>query len=333
MDLDRIIKELFKDAYEGNNISGEFSIPCFYTKVNGVSNAKDSEYPVVEIGDYDDFLNALEEYLEKAMKFYCDDYEFFDFNNKEEFVKQLIVGLLISASRNDLQNFILYVRQRTLIFDRPKMPDEDYKYGDLKFHCFLRKASYNLEAPYRFCIVVKNENDDRFTLPALTFYILGDKAYLYAVQRITKGPITGNLSRKLDRYFRKVNKGIDLEDDIAKVSPNALVALTIFNGYLKNLGIKEVVALNYMPLRYHSMEDIILDIGSEDELEKLDMNQSNITNKFMNLLNRYNYHFESDKTYYEDETDEMHLFLDGKGRNDNIINDIYKSVYKENKKR
>ena len=138
--------------------------------------------------------------------------------------------------------------------------------------------------------------------------------------------------------FRKVNKGIDSEEDIAKVSPNALVSLTIFNAYLKRKCFSKIITPSYMPIRYNSK--LIRNINrnySDDELEKenelVDRDQFNITNKMMYLLNRYAYHFSDCVSEYDDIKDEMHLKLnDTRVNGDNIILGI-DNIFSRNNKR
>ena len=55
----------------------------------------------------------------------------------------------------------------------------------------------------------------------------------------------------------------------------------------------------------------------------LDLDQFNMTNKFMNLFMRYNYHFSNCKIDYDLNSDEMQMYI-GKPKfnDDNIINQI-----------
>jgi hypothetical protein len=93
-----------------------------------------------------------------------------------------------------------------------------------------------------------------------------------------------------------------------------------------------------MPLRYSFHKEVaeVFDRG-EESVQKVDQIQYNVTDKFMNLMNRYNYHFESKDSYYDDLKGEMHLFLNGKKKNDdNIINDmrfIFENKQKKNTQR
>lgn len=335
MDLDRIVKELINDSKNGIKMSYDCEFPGFYCKVNGVDNFNDDKLPVVEIPDYDYFLKVLSKYLDVAYKFYEDDKDFKYFNNDEEYVKQLIVGLLMSAGRYDLLNLTDYIEKRIQMFNKPAFKEIETKYDDVCVRCIVRTNGYMLETPYKFLIVLNKEGCmEKFVLPTLNFAIVDDKAYVYAIQNNSRGKPSGVMSKKLDRYFRKVNKGVDLNDDISNISPNALVSLTIFASYLKSIGVNEIISLDYMPIRYSYREELAhVFKDTEKLLITMDRDQYNITNKFMNVMNRYNYHFYSRDTYYDDLNGEMHLFLNGKERNDdNIINDIDKIFNKKQSK-
>lgn len=337
MNLDVIVKKIFNRCKNGLVSTSSSFHPGFYVKIDGVCNYKDDKYPVVEINNYNHFLLALEEYLKVAKIFYDDDRELEGYS-EEEFIMQLIIGLVINAGREDLRDFNSYIVKRTNSFVKPMLDENIIKYGDYNIVCTIRNNSSFLEAPYKFLIVIRDKDfKHRFVLPTVNFYISDNKAYVFSLQRVSKRDIIGELEKKLDRYFRKVNKGVDINDDISNVSSNALVAFTIFCSYLKSIGIKEVVALNYMPLRYSFHYEIAeLENNYDKKIEKIksiDRDQFNITNKFMNVMNRYNYHFYSKDSYYDDLKDEMHVFLNGEKNNDgNIINEIDLLFNKENKK-
>ena len=335
MELDRIVRELIDDSKNGIKFSRDCEFPGFYTRVNGINNFSDDKFPVIEIPDYDYFLELLKEYIDLAYVFYDDDKDFKYFKNDEEYVKQLILGLFLSAGRYDLLNVNEYIKRRIKMFNKPSFKEIETKYNDICIRCIVRKNTYMLETPYKFLIILNKEgNMEKFVLPTLNFAIIDDVAHIYAIQNTSRGKPSGEMSKKFDRYFRKVNKGVDQNDDISNITHTALVSLTLFASYLKSIGIKEIVSLDYMPIRYSYREELTSTFKNKDTLlEIMDRDQYNITNKFMNLMNRYNYHFYSKDAYYDDINGEMHLYLNGKENDDNnIINEIDKIfLNKQNK--
>jgi len=165
--------------------------------------------------------------------------------------------------------------------------------------------------------------------------LIDDVCYLGSIQR--KHKIESNsLSKKLDRYFRKVNKGVDEEDDIYNVTPTALVSLTIFSSLLRKYSVNEISASTYMPIRYYGYRDKLpfkKGIDYNEALNRLDLDKYNMTNKFMYLLLRYDHHFNSG-CEFDEVSDEMHLMINNADTSgDNIIYEIYNMVdrYREEK--
>ena len=77
------------------------------------------------------------------------------------------------------------------------------------------------------------EDGESFVLPNITFGQVEDKVVVYAVQGM-KEKQYNTLSKKLDRHFRKLNKDVDMEDEIlSQVSVNALVSVVCFMAYVQ----------------------------------------------------------------------------------------------------
>jgi len=111
-----------------------------------------------------------------------------------------------------------------------------------------------------------------------------------------------------------------------QVSPNALVSLTMFVSYLKSMGVTQIVARDYQPARYQSIESRIAE-RKEDEIAKkqqeiLDQDQFNITNKFMYLFLRYNYHFPACTCDYD--IDQGQMIMNIKDESEIKENILYK---------
>lgn len=336
MDVETIVNEVFEEAK-----NGVVSIDCnggywsffvkFYLNKHDNTNKLNNKFPIVNVSDYNEFIKRVEDYLIIASEFYSKDIEYFDLSDKKAYLKKLFLDLICNATIYNLNNINEYIDIKTkqLLDDKVILKEKSLgKYGSLDIECCISKNPSNLEAPYKMSISFIDENNEKFLLPNITFAIIDDMAYVMCIQSSNKSHKDNVLSKKLDRYFRKVNKGVE-DEEISKVSPNALVALTIFSSYLSNMKVDKIVAPNFMPIRYNNLRVKLFNkykndkAKKDEEIEKIDYIQSNITEKFMNLFLRYAYHFSSDLNY-DDIKDEMNLTLNGKKNrlDDNIIYDI-----------
>jgi hypothetical protein len=337
-DVSRLVKEVFFEASKGlvkiDSKSGYWNFYLrFYEKINGISNCYNDKYPVIDIPSYNNFIEAINSYLENASFFYDKDKDYFDLE-EESFYKKLILDLFISASNYDFNNIINYIERKnrmlinnTITFDKLILGN----YNGLEIVAKIDKTTSNLEAPYKMKFYFIDKENNIFNLPSVTFGLIDNVAYLMCIQNTNKKQ-DNKLAKSLDRYFRKVNKGIDLNSDISNISPNSLVSLTLFIAYLKNNGIDKIIAFDYLPLRYNGNKIMIYHKYKDKEelsnaLIRHDKDQFNMTNKFMYLFKRYCYHFKDCDYYYDDLTRSMQVKLERVNfSDDNIIFDLDRCV-------
>ena len=82
--------------------------------------------------------------------------------------------------------------------------------------------------------------------------------------------------------------------DISKVFPSALLSLTTFLSLLYSEEIYDVKAVPYLPLGYLSRDIVARKDGINlDLLERNQMIQDNVTNKFMRTFLSASHHLES----------------------------------------
>ena len=337
-DIEEIINKVFEECGKGRIRIGDpdYGFWTFYTKFfykcGNQNNITNSYYPIVDIPNKKKFIKEIEEYLFHAERFYYKDKEFFCLNN-DSFKEKLIHDLFLNATTYDFSNIIEFIKTRK------RLIQEELTMGGFilgKFDNYIiqgriNKNPSNLEGPYNFHIIMVDEFDNQFVLPSITFGIADETAYIYAVQN-KKGKQSNPLAKKLDRLFRKVNKDVDSEDVIANVSPNALVSLTIFNSFLINNNITQIIAPDFMPLRYHANKIAkyhrTVKEAHDKVLEKHNHDQYNITNKFMYLLMRYAHHFDNTEIYYDENRNIMQMQLSNKQseNTDNLIYTIDKSI-------
>ncbi len=340
-DTKQLITNIFDQAAKGFIEIGDETFGYwsyynrFYANIEGQTNSKiDPQHVEFQIPNLEVFGDEVEKYLETALAFYKDDRNYFVLTPASH-KQKLFADLLVNATNYDVNNPIPYIQTRTRllqnpmhtgVFDLGTLCLED-KSGPLTLHTFgaIGKTMSNLEGPYRFEIAIDDQNGNRFKLPYITFGIDGNTAYVYSVQNKNRKQ-DNPLVKKLDRYFRKVNKDIDPADQISQVSPNALVSLTIFNSFLQQLDIKEIYAPDYLPIRYQSNLDaqlhrITTNDAAEEVIMRHERDQQNMTDKFYNLFLRYNHHFDTSEVEYNDMTNMLRLQLPTQPpqKNDNII--------------
>ena len=106
-------------------------------------------------------------------------------------------------------------------------------------------------------------------------------------------------SKKIWRKLYKINDGVSEGDndisDISKVSPSAVLSLTVFLTLLDSVHISDVKGVPYLPLRYLSRDTMAKEKTGERREELLERNlriQENVTDKFIRTFLRAAYHLD-----------------------------------------
>lgn len=335
--LDYLFKELVNEAacgkltFETERYGNWIYNSQFFSEIENQSNNHNNLSPVLKVHDYKHLINQLEEYINIASRIYYEEKQEDDLT-EDGFHKFLMYMLIANCSNYDLENFSSFVEKRTQILknkEHNKKINLPYL-NNHKFTVAICDTPSNLEAPNKFTPVLKNEDGSRFVLPSITYGFYDDKAYIGAIQGL-KGKQTNEASRKMDRYFRKLNNGVNMEEIEGNVSPNAVASLTIFNAYLKSKNINKIVAPCFLPVRAETPRRSLLvksqknpDSYNEEwlnlRLDEKDKEQFNATNKFMYLFKRYCYHFTDSDCWFDDHKQEMQTILNKQTKtSDNII--------------
>ena len=317
-----LIDKIFVKAANENNLvvisdpnfGDDIKFYCsFFNKIKGISNSTNEDIPVMNIPDYDLFIDAMTEYITEALQFYRNDYLGL---NQRSLAEKLIYDVIGCATTADFANIIPFLKHRTNML-KNKFSRGIFEIGQFKEYSVLgsiESAGSNYEAPYKFVIAFDDESKGRFKPPSIIFGVEGDKVYVYAIQntalrdkkdvkkehlkpkdreQFLKNKIT---EKNLNRFFRKLNANVDENDFISNISPNFLVSFTIFASYMRQLGKKEIVAPIYLPVRYNS--NLSKSLEGLDDVESIqnmgeqhEHNYFNCINKFAYLFYRYNHHF------------------------------------------
>lgn len=322
--ISSIIDDVFAQAQTGKIVIGQKDNAwtyClkFYQQIEGqrnfVPNALD---PIVIIPNRRVFVEKVTKYLFYAKDFYRGDRSFFDLE-PDDFMKKLFMDLFISATNFDLNNIEQYIDKRTQIICNKQLTFKEQvgTYNDFSVIVSVKQNVSNLEGPYKFTPTLANNEGAIFNLPSVTFGVANNGVYVYGVQKRKNSDDTPVFAEALDKHFREVNHKV--KDAYRNVSPNALVSFTLFCTYLKAINQNKIVAPCFMPIRYYGRKNAIeKNSQTAEELEaalaEQDRDQTNITNKFMKLLERYCYHFEDAWLTYNIETESMYMQL---GKSDN----------------
>ncbi len=312
----------------------------FFATVDGKTNATNSTYPVLKIANMENFCKAVDEYFEVALKFYDFEKTYFDVNPTQH--KQLLFhSLFVNATPYDFENPMQYIQTKTAQLQTPLKEGmfEIGTFGEYKIKTKIEKLKSNFEAPYRQTFVFETlDGADSFQLPFVNWALVGNTAYVYSVQNTNKKQETV-LAKKLDRFFRKLNKDVDPEDEMAQVSPNAVATSALFFSFLKQNGITNIVAPSFSPVRYNGTKIAAyakLNQGKtpnptitshKKALEWENRNQYSMTNKFMYLFLRYAHHFPETEFNFDDFRQTMFATLAPTQEiGDNIIYDLDMSL-------
>lgn len=351
VNIDKVIDETIKQMELGIIRTKSSKL---YLKIHTDYGSSFEITPTLNIKDKTVFYNNIKEYLSLFRSSGL-------INISEDFVKTGVTILISNMSIDDFNNPSEYVR-RTIEFKKNKLlSQKSYGYiNSLEGSLNINARIYNVETPYCFETYLSGE-DGYYVLPAISYGIADDTCYIYAIQNIGEYRETP-YSKKIKRKLYKLNKDI-LENEtqeyidykskksdyypenISDVSPNAVLALTIFLNEIEKHGINKVKVIPYLPIRYENRikmtaYDLIHDEKyknlKEEERKTLFLRlvknqydiQSNITEKFIRTFYRVAHHFDNvNITSLPMELDDkLHMNLSEFKYSDNeILNDVIES--------
>lgn len=359
-----IIEELFQEAKNGRILIGkEPDAWTFYTQFfvkieNQNPNAFSQDAPTINIPNYSRFLQKTEKYLQIAKQFYSSDQQYYEIDDNQ-FSKKLVLDMLINCSATDFSNIENYVDAKTKVIvqsqkflsalgledrkpfskqnlSKQSEPQKDLFLGKFdtgenitKIYASIYKNRSSIESPLVFLPYFQDAQTNTFYMPAIMFGLgtdnLGKKSiYIGAVQNFAEKQ-DSKFAKKMDRYLRKVNSGVDADSIEYQVSPKAVVSMVMFLEYAKNLGAELLYATDFMPLRYNSKTNSPK--GKDADIkEKIDSDQFNQTNRFMYLFERIEHHFKDINLQILEDGCKMDLQFDEPQNSDNIIFEIAQSV-------
>lgn len=312
----KLLKEILNEASTGTIIIGTIDGNSSWTfDVNFLLNYRNrleenpESLPILNVQNMNLLVYKLDKYLEEATEFYQFEKEYWDLDD-EQFKKKLIFDLFVSATPQDFENILPYIDHRTemLLNNCEQNPFIVGQYNGLNVVAKVKKNSSNLEAPFKMKIAF-TDDQNQFMLPQISFGIDDkDQVNIYSIQnkiQAEKNP----LHKKLDRLFRSVNKNVSPEEDIANISPNALVAFTIFASCFEQQGYNNLVFHTNMPLRYQSRVAMTERKTGSAELahQEADRIEYSATNRLLYTAERFAHHFPNSRVEFDDITNNLYL--------------------------
>ena len=275
------------------------------------------------------FEELLVEYVEKALLFYdssnfCEEVLGNDLGNGICREKVIMTLLWSNATVGDFQDPCSFLRKRIAFFD---MQDFDlYKaprivgYSevlDADIMCCVKKAKFESETPYYLESFLLNSVDGEriYEFPRVYFGVCNKNAYVYAIQNSKNKFINDKFIKKIERKMYKVNDGLDVNGDtydnygvgnLKDITPSFLIAANIFSGLLRNFDINKLNVISILVSRWNakiltidSRRNLLLKKGVDNEeinlmvedfYNKSIMLQTNLTDKFLRVFRRLEYH-------------------------------------------
>ncbi len=293
--------------------------------------------PILKISNYSSFINRLGLLLDLMEKFHENDKDYYNLDNYQ-FKRYLLMSLFSNMNETDFNYPLEYLSKMTEAystnydFSLKKLVGKiNIKGKEIEIYETLSKNLASMEAPVKKCFIFKSGNDE-VNSPKIYYYIANKVCHIMAIQN-NKNIEKNELSKILDRYFRKLDKGLnDIErtdntESIKDISPNFLATLTLFIASLPE--ISNFSMNDYSPLRY--MNRVGVFSSRNDDTNKVDSIQTNITNKFLLTGLRLCEHFDFPNYFFNN------LFMFKKSgyvkKDDNIIYTLYESLNKENLKK
>jgi len=302
--------------------------------IEGKTILNNDAFPLVKISNLNLFLAKLLKLSNLMASFHNNDKIYFDFS-KDSFLKYLLLSFFSNMNEFDYNNPLSYIDKMTIAYCHNYYIGEEKLAGNILVNSELiniyeqsAKNIATMESPLYKQFIFKNR-DYTYVSPKIHYYIANNVVFITGIQNSKKKNINP-LSKKLDRYFRKVDAGLeDVEKSedkvltIKDISPSFLVALTLFISSFKEYN--NFCLIDYLPLKYHNRIGVLK--AKNIDIEEANKIQTNVTNKFILTGERFCEHFDNADFYYINGF--FNIYMEQyEQQYGNIIYDIYESLNK-----
>ena len=233
-----------------------------------VTRLDEESFPSLVINNIETFEEILKNYVEaikESDSFYnIFDREGFSERSNEENIKMIFEGALLNVTNIDASNMEQFFRNYTSYIKDDTFQSIRYpsKVGELfndELYIMAKRSELWYETPYYLSFMLKNK---RIELPNIRMGIsISDnkrKANIIATQ--TSQMMKDNLN--FLELQEEIKRLLPRDSYYRFINPTHLVSLVLTLGYLKGMGIDEVVVKDYMPFRY---KKVILDKHFDEE--------------------------------------------------------------------
>lgn len=359
--IDIFYNEIIKEASKGrvytyyNNVNDNIPYNIAFNTIieeDNINYIYDTNLlvPTLIIKNKKLFNILLEKYLLLSLEYYDKD----NYIDKENKTKKILTLLWSNATNEDFNEPINYLRKR-IDFLNNNLNDYNEEmyinFEEWNSIIGLKNIKNNIlnETPYSFQITLYKD-EYKYNLPIIYYGISNNIVYIYAIQNKKDFNKDNNKYQKyIKRKLYSLDEGLDVKNEtfdnydignIKDISNSFLLAISLFINILENKNIDNIVINTFLPIRYNSKE-IMLDLFKEkfnniDDIKKNNYKiQSNITEKFIRLFLRVNYHYDGiDIINYPNELSNNLVLKISRSNyiNNSILSSLYNKFKSNNKK-
>jgi polyhydroxyalkanoate synthesis regulator phasin len=367
--IDLFFDDILKETSTGRVDCVMYYNVLFETRINGkllykapdeIKNDTNLFIPTLEINNLEEFNKSLIAYYEIAKEFYKDSID-----PDIDFDKSILTLLWNNATEEDFKNPVFYINKYMSFIKNKLDIDSSFKsigfseILDSNIEISLKKEPIYEETPYGLYVRCLKDNIPNY-FPVCRFGISDNKAYIYAVQQVSKKAPSEEekqYEKKIHRKLFKVNENFEKEEEIDNITnpenltginPSALISLTVLLSILEKNNIKEIIMPSFLPVRYNAkrikntiIKNNMIKKGKlTEEINSLlnDLNkeqdniQRNISDKSLRNIRRLEYYFNNiNVTSYPMELDtSAHINL---SEYEYCNNPLLQEIYELNKKK
>lgn len=315
---------------------------------------KDSSRPILYAGDSKNFITPLTKLFNIKYEYHKDDKERLGLT-EEGYKDYILLSCFLNMQELDFNSPISYFNRLIKSYEQEYKFNEKVKMGEIEvkeekvnIHGYDRKNMASMESPVSKQFFLEQDGKV-FLLPRIHYYISNDSVYIMGIQNYgnkqlyvdeideeakQKNNELEKFHKMIDRYLRKLNKGIDdvevskegKVETIKDVSVSALASLTLFISNMSNYS--KFYMPDFLPLRYQNVKK-----DTEEKEIKANIHQTNITDKFLMTGVRLCEHFDNIECGFENGFLEMYVdkYVPSRTKTDEIYK-LYESVKeKENR--
>lgn len=221
-----------------------------------VNRPNEDIYPSIFINNIDSFesqLNRLIESIKTSDSFYnIFNRDMFNTLSDEEKIKMIFDGILLNLTNMDslnveqfIKNYIDYLNDNT--FDNIRKPTYITNIFDDELYIMSKKSELWYETPFYISLMLRNK---MIELPNVRLGISNNNGKKVANILATQSSQHINNFDIYNELQNYIKESIPSDSYYRFINPTHLISLVIIFGFLKGLGIEDIIVKDYMPYRY-----------------------------------------------------------------------------------